>query len=121
MALGTYTTRFNRRHQWFGHLFSGRYKAPVVEGSGTGYFKSVCDYVHLNPARAGLLKPEQPLAAYEWSSWPEYLKRPAQRRPWLRGDRLLGEWGIQADNAAGRRRLEQGLEQRREGEQSGEN
>ena len=49
--LGTYTTRFNRRHQLFGHLFSGRYKSLIVDGSGDGYLKSVCDYVHLNPAR----------------------------------------------------------------------
>src|SRR5438132_8198755 len=28
---GTYTSRFNRRHKEFGHLFSGRYKAIVVE------------------------------------------------------------------------------------------
>ena len=50
--LGTYTSRFNRRHKVFGHLFSGRYKALIVEGSG-GYLKTVCDYVHLNPVRAG--------------------------------------------------------------------
>ena len=25
--LGTYTSRFNRRHELFGHLFSGRYKS----------------------------------------------------------------------------------------------
>ena len=34
--MGTYTARFNRRHRFFGHLFSGRYKALVVDGSGTG-------------------------------------------------------------------------------------
>ena len=34
--LGTYTLRFNRRHKLSGHLFSGRYKALVVEGSGNG-------------------------------------------------------------------------------------
>jgi len=34
--LGTYTGRFNRRHKLFGHLFSGRYKALIVDGSGTG-------------------------------------------------------------------------------------
>ncbi|MBI4660250.1 MAG: transposase, partial [Verrucomicrobia bacterium] len=27
--LGTYSGRFNRRHQYFGHLFSGRYKSVV--------------------------------------------------------------------------------------------
>src|SRR6266542_371890 len=30
--LGTYTSRFNRRHKLFGHLFSGRYKALIVDG-----------------------------------------------------------------------------------------
>ena len=34
--LGTYTSRFNRRHKEFGHLFSGRYKSLIVEGSGNG-------------------------------------------------------------------------------------
>jgi len=34
--LGTYTGRFNRRHQLFGHLFSGRYRALVEDGSATG-------------------------------------------------------------------------------------
>src|SRR6266481_2379458 len=62
--LGTYTSRYNRRHKEFGHLFSGRYKALVVDGSGNGYLKTVCDYVHLNPARAKLLKLEQPLRDY---------------------------------------------------------
>lgn len=112
--LGTYTTRFNRRHKLFGHLFSGRYKSLIVDGSGRGYLKSVCDYVHLNPVRANLLKPEQPLEAYRWSSWPEYLKRPGKRLAWLRVDRLFGEWGVGQDTAAGRRQLERGMEQRRE-------
>ena len=40
--LGTYTGRFNRRHKEFGHLFSGRYKALIVDGSGDGYLKTVC-------------------------------------------------------------------------------
>ncbi len=60
--LGTYTSRFNRRHQLFGHLFSGRYKAVIVDGSGDGYLHAVCDYVHLNPVRAKLLKAEESLA-----------------------------------------------------------
>jgi hypothetical protein len=32
--LGTYTGRFNRRHRQLGHLFNGRYKAWIVDGSG---------------------------------------------------------------------------------------
>ena len=58
--LGTYTVRFNRRHKLFGHLFSDRYKALLVNGSGNGYLKTVCDYVHLNPGRAKLRTSQRP-------------------------------------------------------------
>jgi len=112
--LGTYSARFNRRHKYFGHVFSGRYKSLVVDGSGSGYLKSVCDYVHLNPVRAKLLGPKQKLATYGWSSWPQYLQRPGKRPAWVRVDRLLGESNIKEDNAAGRRQLEQAMEQRKE-------
>jgi len=44
----------------------------------------VCAYVHLNPVRAKLLRPEEPLRAYRWSSYPAYLERPGRRAPWLR-------------------------------------
>jgi REP element-mobilizing transposase RayT len=111
--LGTYTGRFNRRHRQCGHLFSGRYKAQVVDGSGNGYLKTVCDYAHLNPARARLLRAEQPLQDFPWSSYPLYLRTPRQRPPWLRVDRLLGEWRIPKDSASGRRLLAQGMERRR--------
>ncbi|HEY1786864.1 MAG TPA: transposase [Verrucomicrobiae bacterium] len=111
--LGTYTARFNRWHKLFGHLFSGRYKSLIVDGSGTGYLKTVCDYVHLNPVRARLLPEAEPLAAYRWSSWPEYLKKPRQRPPWLRTDRLLGDWNIPRDDGVGRRAMEAAMEQRR--------
>lgn len=111
--MGTYTARFNRRHKLFGHLFSGRYKALLVDGSGNGYLRTVCDYVHLNPVRAKLLRPKQALAAYPWSSWPAYLQPARQRPSWLRVDRLLGELGIPRDTAAGRMQLEQYLENRR--------
>src|SRR5438477_5577975 len=80
--LGTYTGRFNRRHNLSGHLFSGRYKSLIVDGSGNGYLRTVCEYVHLNPARVKLLKPEQRLREYRWSSWPEYLRAPGKRPGW---------------------------------------
>jgi putative transposase len=69
--LSTCTARFNRRHKLFGHLFSGRYKSLIVDGSGSGYLRTVCDYVHLNPVRARLLSAEQTLRDYAWSSWPD--------------------------------------------------
>ncbi len=117
--LGTYTTRFNRRHRVSGHLFSGRYKALVVDGSGNGYLKTVCDYVHLNPARAKLIAEGEPLRAYRWSSWPEYVKPASERWPWLKVERLLGEYRIAKDSPAGRRRLEEALEDRRGAEEGG--
>src|ERR1035441_10193039 len=117
--LGTYTSRYNRRHKEFGHLFSGRYKALIVEGSGNGYLKTVCDYVHLNPARAKGLKPGQPLSAFTWSSYPQYLAAPSRRPGWLRVDRLLGEWGIPKDSAAGRRVFAERMEWRRGGDLRG--
>ena len=111
--LGTYTSRFNRRHRLFGHLFSGRYKALLVDGRGKGYLRTVCDYVHLNPARARLLSDAEPLRNYRWSSFVEYLKKPSQRARWLRVGRLLGEMGIPKDSPAGRAQFEKRTEQRR--------
>src|SRR5437016_12704233 len=61
--LGTYTSRFNRRHKLFGHLFSGRYKSLFVDGSGNGYLKTACDYVHLNPSRGQSMV----LSCFSWS------------------------------------------------------
>jgi putative transposase len=77
------------------------------------HLKSVCDYVHLNPVRARLLRPEESLESYVWSSYHNYLKPPGKRIVWLRVDRLLGEWGIPKDSPAGRRRFAQCLEGRR--------
>src|ERR1700680_1235207 len=111
--LGTYTSRYNRRPKEFGHLFSGRYKALLVDGSGDGYLKTVCDYVHLNPARAQLLPPKQLLSDFFWSSYPQYLGAPGKRPTWLRVDRLLREWGIPKDSVAGRRVFGERMEQRR--------
>jgi putative transposase len=118
--LGTYTSRFNQRHKLFGHLFSGRYKSLIVDGSGSGYLKSVGDYVHLNPARAKLVAADVPLQSFAWSSWPAYLLAPSKRPAWLRVDRLLGAWGIPEDSPAGRQRFEQALEERRGAEEGEE-
>ena len=111
--LGTDTSRFNRRHKLFGHWFSGRYKLLIVDGSGSGYLKSVCDYVHLNPARANLVAADAPLKNFAWSSWPASLLARSKRPAWLRVDRLLGQWGMPKDSPAGRQRLERALEERR--------
>jgi len=114
--LSTYSNRFNHRHKRCGHLFSGRYKALVVDGSGDGYLRTVCDYTHLNPARAKALARESRLLEYPWSSFGGYLTEPGHRPKWLRVERLLGEHGIGKDTAAGRREFERRMEARRAGE-----
>ena len=96
-----------------GHFLSGRYKAQLVEGSGNGYLRTACDYVHLNPARAGLLKAEERLLAYPWSRLGYYLAAPEHRPQWVRVDRLLGEHGLQHDTAAARQEFERRMEARR--------
>jgi REP element-mobilizing transposase RayT len=109
----TYTIRLNHRHKLFGHVFSGRYKAQLVEGSGNGYLKTACDYVHLNPVRAGLLRSEDRLVAYPWSSLLWYWSAPEHRPGWMRVDRLLGEHGLGSDTAANRQEFERRMETRR--------
>ena len=108
--LSTYTIRLNRRNRLFGHVFSGRHNAIVVEGSGTGYLRMAYDYVHLNPAGeiagppgavAGISL-EQPglVSGRAGASAPLDARGPA-------------EHGIQKDHAAGRERFERQMERRR--------
>ena len=117
--LGTYTARFNRRHGLAGHLFGGRYKALLVDSTAPGYFRAVCDYVHLNPARANLIPADQPLREYRWSSHAEYLKAPTRRWPWLQVDRLLGEMRLPKEGPVVRREFERVMEDRRRQEGDG--
>lgn len=114
--LSAYTIRLNHRQKLFGHVFSGRYKAVIVDGSGHGYLRTACDYVHLNPVRAKLLKPGQRMLEYPWSSLGWYLSAPEHRPGWMRVDRLLGEHGIGRDTAGGRQAFEQRMERRRQEE-----
>lgn len=107
--LGTYTQRFNRRHQHWGHLFGGRYKAQLIDETTPSYLVQACNYVHLNPRRAGLVKEEERLESYRWSSYPAYL-RPALRPNWLRLDRVLSEHGLQIDSAKSRHEFSRRME-----------
>jgi hypothetical protein len=83
-----------------------------VDGSGSGYLKTGCDYVRLNPARARLMETDAPLKAFAWSSWPSYWLAPWRRPDWLRVERLLGEHRIPMDSPAGRQELERALDAR---------
>ena len=84
----------------------------VVDERTPGYLRTACDYVHLNPVRAGLVQVDAPLSAYPWSSFPLYVSV-RRRPPWLRVDRLLGEHGIQEDSAKGRIEFRRRMERER--------
>ena len=54
--MSTFSQGWNRTRQRRGHVFQGRYKSVPVTGrqADAYYFRIVADYIHLNPARAGL-------------------------------------------------------------------
>jgi hypothetical protein len=85
----------------------------LVEGSGNGYLRTACDYVHLNPVRAGMVPGPERLLSYPWSSFGAYMAAPEHRPCWVRVDRLLGEHGIQEDTPRSRAQFEQWMERRR--------
>jgi len=64
-----------------GHLFSGRYKSLLVDGSDDFYLRTVCDCVQLNSIRARLVEKGNELESYGWSSLGEYLRTPRKRKP----------------------------------------
>ena len=81
---GTYTVRFDARHRLAGHLFAGRYKAVLVEREEPSYPRVLSDYIHLNPARAGLVNEENPrLGSFQWSSFPRFCEK-GKLLLWLR-------------------------------------
>jgi hypothetical protein len=94
---GAYTQRYNSRHQVFGHLFQGRYKALVVDGEQGNYFGVVSTYIHLNPARAKLIRiGKESLARYPWSSYPAYVCEGGRLSSGVAADRACdGQSGIQ--------------------------
>jgi len=106
----TWTIRFNRRHRLSGHLLQGRYKAVVVDPQEGDHFVTLSDYIHLNPVRAGLVRLEDRLYDYRWSSYPAYVAA-GGRASWFEPRRVLGELGLE-DNAAGRRRYAERMRRR---------
>lgn len=110
---GTFTQRLNARQRTWGHVYQGCYKAKVIDPEEPEYFRAVATYIHLNPAAAGLVRGDSPLADYPWSSVPEYLRAPTRRRPWLRTMRVLSSVGICNDNTRGRRAYGEYLDVRR--------
>jgi putative transposase len=99
---GTYTQRFNARHEVFGHLFQGRYKAVPVEAANACYLENVSTYIHLNPARAGLVEPgKEKLKSYRWSSYPLYLTPSHCGPAWLERERVMGALRLKPSDRRG--------------------
>jgi REP element-mobilizing transposase RayT len=110
---GTYAQRYSVRHGLVGHVFQGRYKAPLINPDDPEYFRIAGDYIHLNPARAGLLKGKSPrLSSYPWSSYPSFLGVPSRRPVWLEFSRVANSLGLARDDTRGRRRYRAYMESR---------
>lgn len=117
-----YTRRFNVRHQGWGHIFGGRYKAVVVQPDSGPYLRVLIDYIHLNPVRAGLVgmgRPGRGLLDYFWSSLAQaYAVMPKKRPHWMQVERGLGVWHLE-DTATGRQRYLERLEEKCRQEEAG--
>jgi putative transposase len=98
----TVTKRHNASNKLRGHLFSGRYKAVLVEEND--YLSTLIHYVHLNPVRAKLVALKDGIENYPWCSLSDYMKPASKRRSWLAVDSGLEHLGY-ADTAASRRKL----------------
>jgi putative transposase len=110
--LGTFSQGWNRARGRQGHVFQGRYKSVPVNGSDADryYFRIVADYIHLNPARAGLAGGKAGrLSGYRWSSLASYAK--GKGPPWLEMERVLGSFEL-AEDGRGRRAYVAWLEAR---------
>jgi REP element-mobilizing transposase RayT len=85
-----------RRHDWIGHVFAGRYKSICVQKER--YLATLSRYIHLNPVRAGKVRrPEE----YPWSSYRCYVgmkKQPA----WLNVEWTLRRYSVRRSEAEAR-------------------
>lgn len=108
----TVTRRYNVRHKAWGRLFGDRYKAIVVDGEDAYHYRTLADYIHLNPVRAKLVKPKkgQSVMDYAWSSVAGGWALPPGKRPkWLAAEDGMKRLDL-PDTVAGRRRLVERLD-----------
>ena len=119
---GTYTKRHNLRHKQWGHVYQGRYKSIVIDPSDPVYFRTACNYIHLNPVRARLAGTPDTVSMgeYRWSSsW--YLLRNLSKTPeWLSLGRIVEENTFQPDGLRARKLYLRCLEKEAEVEDEAE-
>jgi REP element-mobilizing transposase RayT len=88
----SYSSYFRARHRLSGHVYGGRYKAPLVQGDR--YLLALTRYIQLNPVRirrwktAPLMDRRQALRAYRWSSYRSYIGK-SKPPDWLEQQPLL--------------------------------
>jgi hypothetical protein len=95
-------------------LFGDRYKAVLVEGADTYHYRTLADYIHLNPVRARLVLPKkgQSVLDYPWSSVAGGWALPPGKRPkWLAAEEGLERIEL-PDTVVGRRRMVERLDRR---------
>src|SRR6476619_1243850 len=85
-----------------------------ADGRERWYYLTLLDYIHLNPVRAGIIRPKQgqSIIDYPWSSVASAYALPTRRRaPWVAVADGLEESGL-ADDTQGRRRFVERLDER---------
>lgn len=96
-----YSRQFNCRHGYSGHVFGDRYQSTLVEAANPHYLSTLVDYIHLNPARRGMVRFGNFLSACRWTSLPSWMN-PNIRPAWLFPERGLKCHGCD-DTEEGRR------------------
>jgi hypothetical protein len=80
-----YAQYFNRRHKRTGHLFQNRYKSILCEEEN--YLLALVRYIHLNPARAGIVRTIEELDCFPWSGHSVIVGN--TKHPWMDIDSVL--------------------------------
>jgi putative transposase len=97
----TYTRRFNIRHRKWGRLFGAATKRCWWRENRPR--ETLADYIHLNPARAGLIKPKEgeSILDYPWSSVTGgYALAPRRRAQWLAVETGLSILSTRSESAS---------------------
>jgi len=90
----TFAIRLTRFHDQHGHVFQGRYQSLLIQDDA--HLARVCDYIHLNPVRAGVVSAVR-LPEFAWSSLSAWLAGSAHR--WLESAVVLRTpGGVDAGN-----------------------
>ena len=90
---GGYAQWFNRRHNFDGHLFQGRFYAGLVESNW--HVLELARYIVLNPVRAGLVRH---VGEWPWSSYRAFIGK-APRPRFLETSWVLSQFGREPKRA----------------------